>query len=89
MLGNFSFGDYFKDEAIRFGWQLVTEGWGLPAEHLYATVFEEDDEAFRLWRKISGLPEDRILRCGKEDNFWAMGDTGRSPVSRPARSRAP
>ena len=76
MLGNFSFGDYFKDEAIRFGWELVTDGWGLPEEHLYATVFEEDDEAHDLWRKISGLPEDRVLRCGKKDNFWAMGETG-------------
>ncbi len=76
MLGNFSFGDYFKDEAIRFGWELVTEVWGLPKEHLYATVFEQDDEAHDLWRKISGLPEDRVLRCGKADNFWAMGDTG-------------
>ncbi len=76
MLGNFSFGDYFKDEAIRMAWELVTEGWGLPKEHLYATVFEEDDEAHELWRKISGLPEDRILRCGAKDNFWAMGDTG-------------
>ncbi len=76
MLGNFSFGDYFKDEAIRFGWELVTDVWGLPKEHLFATVFEEDDEAHELWRKISGLPEDRVLRCGKKDNFWAMGDTG-------------
>ncbi len=76
MLGNFSFGDYFKDEAIRFGWELATEVWGLPKEHLYATVFEEDEEAHTLWRKISGLPEDRVLRCGKKDNFWAMGDTG-------------
>ena len=76
MLGNFSFGDYFKDEAIRFGWDLVTEVWGLPAEHLYATVYEEDDEAYDLWRKISGLPDARVLRCGAKDNFWAMGDTG-------------
>ncbi len=76
MLGNFSFGDYFKDEAIRFGWELVTDVWGLPEEHLYATVFEQDDEAHALWRKISGLPEDRVLRCGKDDNFWSMGDTG-------------
>ncbi len=76
MLGNFSFGDYFKDEAIRFGWELVTEVWGLPKEHLYATVYEQDDEAHALWRKIAGLPEDRVLRCGKKDNYWAMGDTG-------------
>ncbi len=76
MLGNFSFGDYFKDEAIRFGWDLVTKRWGLSPEHLFATVFEEDDEAEELWRKISGLPPERILRCGAADNFWAMGDTG-------------
>ncbi len=76
MLGNFSFGDYFKDDAIRFGWDLVTRVWGLPPEHLYATVFEEDDEAHRLWLEISGLPEDRVLRCGKADNYWAMGDVG-------------
>ncbi len=76
MLGNFSFGDYFKAEAIDFGWDLVTRVWGLPAEHLTATVYEEDDEAERLWRKISGLPAERILRCGKKDNFWAMGETG-------------
>ncbi len=76
MLGNFSFGDYFKEDAIRFGWELVTEVWGLPAERLFATVFEEDDEAEDLWRRISGLPAGRVHRCGKEDNFWAMGETG-------------
>ena len=76
MLGNFSFGDYFKEEAISFGWDLVTRVWGLPVEHLFATVFEQDDEAEELWRKISTLPEERILRCGAKDNFWAMGNTG-------------
>jgi alanyl-tRNA synthetase len=76
MLGNFSFGDYFKEEAIEFGWALVTEVWGIPRERLFATVFEEDDEAEQLWRGISGLPAERILRCGAKDNFWAMGDTG-------------
>ncbi|MFP3942173.1 MAG: alanine--tRNA ligase, partial [Thermoanaerobaculia bacterium] len=76
MLGNFSFGDYFKEEAIRFAWELVTEVWGLPAAHLFATVYRDDDEAWELWRKISGLPEGRILRCGEEDNFWSMGDVG-------------
>ena len=76
MLGNFSFGDYFKEDAIRFAWELVTEVWGLPKEHLYATVFEEDDEAMELWLKISDLPQGRVLRCGAKDNFWAMGDTG-------------
>ena len=76
MLGNFSFGDYFKDEAIEFAWDLVTRVWGLPKEHLFATVFREDDEAHELWAKISGLPPERIARCGEKDNFWAMGDTG-------------
>ena len=76
MLGNFSFGDYFKAEAIQYGWELVTGPWGLPPERLFATVFERDDEAAELWRKISGLPEERILRCGEKDNFWSMGETG-------------
>ncbi|RMH22044.1 MAG: alanine--tRNA ligase [Acidobacteria bacterium] len=76
MLGNFSFGDYFKEEAIRYGWQLVTEVWGLDPAHLFATVFEQDDEAYDLWRSISGLPEERVKRCGEKDNFWAMGDVG-------------
>jgi alanyl-tRNA synthetase len=76
MLGNFSFGDYFKAEAIRFGWELVTEGWGVEPARLFATVFEEDDEAAELWREISGLEPERVLRCGADDNFWAMGDTG-------------
>ncbi|MCB1007599.1 MAG: alanine--tRNA ligase, partial [Acidobacteria bacterium] len=76
MLGNFSFGDYFKAEAIEWGWDLVTRVWGLPPEHLFASVFEQDDEAFELWRTISGLPAERVVRCGEKDNFWAMGDTG-------------
>ncbi len=76
MLGNFSFGDYFKDEAIRYAWQLVTEVWGLPAEQLSATVFERDDEAAELWLRLTALPAERIHRCGEKDNFWAMGDTG-------------
>ncbi|HEV8577514.1 MAG TPA: alanine--tRNA ligase [Thermoanaerobaculia bacterium] len=76
MLGNFSFGDYFKEEAIRLAWDLVTRVWGLPVDRLAATVYEEDDEAFDLWRRLSTLPEERIHRCGKEDNFWAMGETG-------------
>jgi alanyl-tRNA synthetase len=76
MLGNFSFGDYFKEEAIGFGWQLVTGVWGLSPAHLFASVFEQDDEAFELWRRISGLPAERIVRCGEKDNFWAMGETG-------------
>jgi alanyl-tRNA synthetase len=76
MLGNFSFGDYFKEDAIRFGWDLVTRVWGLPASRLFATVYEEDDEAFDLWVKLSTLGPERIHRCGKKDNFWAMGETG-------------
>ena len=76
MLGNFSFGDYFKEEAIRYAWELVTEVWGLPVEVLSATVFEEDDEAEDLWRQLSDIPGERIRRCGAKDNFWAMGDTG-------------
>jgi alanyl-tRNA synthetase len=76
MLGNFSFGDYFKEEAILFGWDLVTRVWNLPPERLTATVFEEDDEAAALWEKVSNLPAERILRCGAKENFWAMGETG-------------
>jgi alanyl-tRNA synthetase len=76
MLGNFSFGDYFKAEAIEFAWELVTKGWGLKPEHLFASIFEKDDEAGELWRKISGLPPERIVKCGEKDNFWAMGETG-------------
>ena len=76
MLGNFSFGDYFKQEAIEFAWRLVTGVWQIPVERLFATVFEKDDEAEQLWQHISTLPAERILRCGAKDNFWAMGDTG-------------
>lgn len=76
MLGNFSFGDYFKERAISLAWNLVTREWGIPAEKLTVTVYHTDDEAFDLWRKISGLPESRIVRIPTSDNFWAMGDTG-------------
>ena len=76
MLGNFSFGDYFKDLAIELAWNLVTREYGLPADRLLVTVYAEDDEAADLWRKIAGLPESRILRIPTSDNFWAMGDTG-------------
>ena len=76
MLGNFSFGDYFKERAISHAWELVTRDYGLPADKLLVTVYHTDDEAFDLWRKIAGLPESRILRIPTDDNFWAMGDTG-------------
>ena len=76
MLGNFSFGDYFKDDAISFAWNLVTREFGLPKDKLSVTVYHEDDEAFGLWKKIAGLPDDRIIRIATSDNFWAMGDTG-------------
>ncbi|MCH7950290.1 MAG: alanine--tRNA ligase [Candidatus Dadabacteria bacterium] len=76
MLGNFSFGDYFKREAIEFGWKLMTEVYKLPVEKLWVTVFEEDDEALELWQKVIGLPEERVLRLGEKYNFWSMGDTG-------------
>ncbi|NWG46742.1 MAG: alanine--tRNA ligase [Alphaproteobacteria bacterium] len=76
MLGNFSFGDYFKEEAIAFAWQLVTGEFGLARDRLLVTVYAEDEEAFGLWRRIAGLPEDRIIRIGTSDNFWSMGDTG-------------
>jgi alanyl-tRNA synthetase len=76
MLGNFSFGDYFKDLAIELAWNLVTKEFGLPAERLLVTVYAEDDQAYDLWRKIAGLPEDRVIRIPTSDNFWAMGDTG-------------
>ncbi|MFC2158182.1 alanine--tRNA ligase [Acidobacteriota bacterium] len=76
MLGNFSFGDYFKEGAIEFGWEFVTETIELEKDRLYATVYEEDDEAYNIWKDKIGLTEDRIFRFGKKDNFWAMGDTG-------------
>jgi alanyl-tRNA synthetase len=76
MLGNFSFGDYFKEQAIEFAWNLLTKEWELPKARLTATIYEDDDEAFALWQKIAGLPEDRIVRLGAKSNFWQMGDTG-------------
>ena len=76
MLGNFSFGDYYKEDACKWAWELVTEGYGLEAERLWATVFETDDEAFEIWRDVVGVPADRIIRMGKKDNFWSMGVAG-------------
>jgi alanyl-tRNA synthetase len=76
MLGNFSFGDYFKSDAIAFAWELITKEYGLPKDRLYITVFREDDEAEELWQKVAGVPKDRIFRLGEKDNFWQMGETG-------------
>ncbi len=76
MLGNFSFGDYFKEAAIEYAWELITKVYGIPAEKLGVTVYHTDDEAFDLWKKIAGLPEIKILRVPTKDNFWAAGDTG-------------
>ncbi|MFX8972827.1 alanine--tRNA ligase-related protein, partial [Acinetobacter baumannii] len=72
MLGNFSFGDYFKDQAIEFAWNLITKQFGLPKDKLSVTVYKDDDEAFDLWRKIADLPEERIIRIATSDNFWQM-----------------
>jgi len=76
MLGNFSFGDYFKRDAIRFAWELLTEVYGIPKERLWATVHNSDDEAAGLWAEIAKLPPQRIFRLGDKDNFWQMGETG-------------
>ncbi|MDS4012397.1 MAG: alanine--tRNA ligase [Defluviicoccus sp.] len=76
MLGNFSFGDYFKDLAIELAWTLVTKEFGLPTDRLLVTVYAEDDVAHALWKKIAGLPDDRIVRIASSDNFWSMGETG-------------
>jgi alanyl-tRNA synthetase len=76
MLGNFSFGDYFKEETISWAWELLTEIYKLPAEKLYASVYTDDDEGYGIWEREIGLPTERIVRFGEKDNFWAMGDTG-------------
>ncbi len=76
MLGNWSFGDYYKEEAIAWAWELLTREWKLPKDKLWATVYKDDDEAERLWLKISGLSKERVLRCGEKENFWEMGETG-------------
>src|SRR5277367_6305179 len=76
MLGNFSFGDYFKDRAIELAWNLITKEFALPKERLTVTVYADDDEAAGLWKKIAGLSEEKIIRIATSDNFWAMGDTG-------------
>ena len=76
MLGNFSFGDYFKEGAISYAWELLTKYFDLPADRLAVTIYHNDEEAYALWKKISGLPDDRIIRIATKDNFWQMGDTG-------------
>ncbi len=76
MLGNFSFGDYFKEGAICYAWELLTKYFDIPAEKLAVTIFHNDEEAYNLWKKISGLPDERIIRIATKDNFWQMGDTG-------------
>ncbi len=76
MLGNFSFGDYFKEKAIHYAWDLITKDFGLDKNRLYVTVFHEDDEAFNIWKKIAGFNDDRIIRIATSDNFWSMGETG-------------
>src|SRR4030088_884793 len=76
MLGNFSFGDYFKDRAIELAWNLITKEFGLPVDRLLVTVYVDDDDAFNLWKKIAGLPESKIVRIAGADNFWKMGDLG-------------
>ena len=76
MLGNWSFGDYYKKEAIQWAWELFTEVWKLDKDRLWATVYEDDDEAFDLWTEVTDIADNRVLRCGKKDNFWEMGETG-------------
>lgn len=76
MLGNFSFGDYFKREAIAYAWKFLTEEMGLPVDRLWPTIYEQDDESFDLWQAVTGVPASKITRLGKKDNFWSMGDTG-------------
>ena len=76
MLGNWSFGDYYKAEAIEWAWELLTKVWGLPKDRIYATVYRTDEEAEKLWKKIAGLPSERVQRFDEKDNFWEMGETG-------------
>ena len=76
MLGNWSFGDYYKAEAIQWAWELFTDLWGLDKDRLWATVYEDDDDAFKLWPEVTDIDPSRVLKCGKKDNFWEMGDTG-------------
>ena len=76
MLGNFSFGDYFKEKAISLAWDLITKEFGINKDRLYVTVFRDDDDAFNLWKKIAGLSDNKVIRIATSDNFWSMGETG-------------
>ena len=76
MLGNFSFGDYFKEEAIKYAWNLITKEFGIDKNRLYVTVYQDDEQAFKYWKKIAGFSGDRIIKIATSDNFWSMGDTG-------------
>ena len=76
MLGNWSFGDYYKKEAIKWAWELFTSEWKFDQDRLWATVYEDDDEAFELWTGVTDIGSERVIRCGKKDNFWEMGETG-------------
>ncbi|NMA13925.1 MAG: alanine--tRNA ligase, partial [Clostridia bacterium] len=76
MMGNFSFGDYFKRDAITYAWEFLTDVIGLPKEKLYATIFYDDNEAHDLWLELTDIPKERIIRLGEKDNFWSMGETG-------------
>ena len=89
MLGNFSFGDYFKKESLQWGWEFCTEWLHMPEEKLWATIYEDDDEAFEIWRDIIGMPEERIVRLGKEDNFWEIGLGPCGPCSEIYYDRGP
>ena len=76
MMGNWSFGDYYKEDAISWAWKLLTDEWGLDKKRLWATIYESDDESFDIWKKVTDISESRILRFGKKENFWEMGETG-------------
>jgi alanyl-tRNA synthetase len=90
MMGNFSFGDYFKDDAVHYAWEFLTETVGLPKDRLYATIYEEDDEVEEVWKRITDIDPRRIYRLGKKDNYWSMGDTGpQGPCSEVLYDMAP